>query len=1279
MTTAIPLKHWIKVALESSSIGNGAAALSPAYFASALRIAIDLTRQISDVEQLSDSGLFHGIASLPPPFPVACIDWADCITVSLKPHDEIGEHGESSLQCPSPASLSDSTDDLDELLDKIAQEIENDETELPNENEDLTGVMKQHGSDASYFNVECARIFYCNVPANRVDSNMEKLQRIYSLGLVFYQLFSGGEQPPVELLVVASPNGGNLAVVSASLEEGEEQKPASCSGLTYNDFASTLNMSDDTSLDGSSLLGGILNDVNVEHYESNNGYHTTSSSNKRQALSSRSRQNVAPSTGAIIYNVPVDCLSMKGVPRRLCDVICNMIDCINGDFMGNESYSGIADVTSDLQLMLDKPSIYLHDLDVDKLSQTGLELNDTVFERNDELASLKCSYLQSIRGSAELAIITGMSGTGKSTMANQLGSFITANGGVFLSGKFDLQQVMPYSAVASAFNSYVDVFTRVEESELAMMFASKMRMAMGADLFYLIQVIPNLSQLIHESSTDIPPNQDDCVDAQQRLQYLFCQFVEVISSCSGAPITLFMDDVQWADSASMSIIGQLLKASRTMQHGMPIFFLGACRNDKTGSDHAFWKMIEDVGAFGFKTTLVKLNCLDKDTVTHVVSNLLHLSHRLVGSLSDIVYHKTKGNPLFVSKMLLSLNREGLLRLSLTRNRWEWDEVKIQSRKLPDDVATLLVHNINALPIDAKTALGVLSCFGASTACEVIRALETDLDLNLIEPLNIAIVEGFVDKFDERFCFCHDRILEASYSMIEAQDRCLHHMNYGAHWSDQYDLSLELFNLAAKCALAIKDLTSLTMICDELSRNARKCEDTLNSSFVLMSALTHSRISESVQFGFRVLSQLGVHIPNSSSRDETMKLISQTKSSLDGISLETLLNYRILTDYKKDMAMKFLAKLENSVQQTNTSLQPLVTIKIIQLTVEHGLSPMSAIGFAYFGGMLAELGDIQEGYQYTKLANALLDKNHSNEIAGELIFLSAELRSYMEPLQVINDCRLQGQATAMAAGDVHWACMNKLMCGDPSVARGKLIGSQGRGCQCWAWDEDEAVNTDLLTRNVIENKNTYQLVIVYFQKMFLSLVFNNYDDMKHSAEKFFEFNMPSWHLLSAHAGHVFIGGLVSFRIFRETCNPLWATRGEAFKDRIHTWRDQGYFQNFGSKSFLLEAEEFYSNGNIERAQVLYENAISSARGHKFIHEEAIACELAATFYLNTGNKSMALKYFTDAYRAYFKWGAFSKVKALYAYMQDKFGTAEGTSADFQSILLNTNSLKRSHSS
>lgn len=247
-----------------------------------------------------------------------------------------------------------------------------------------------------------------------------------------------------------------------------------------------------------------------------------------------------------------------------------------------------------------------------------------------------------------------------------------------------------------------------------------------------------------------------------------------------------------------------------------------------------------------------------------------------------------------------------------------------------------------------------------------------------------------------------------------------------HWQDQYDLSLELFNLAAKCALAIHDLISLTMICGEVAGNALTFEDTLNTSFILMSALIHSRLSESVEFGIQVLSQLGVYIPLSASREDSVQLITQIQSRLNRIEDATLLSYHALSDFKTITAMKFLAKLEHPIQQTNSALQPFVTIKIIQLTIDHGISPISSVGFAYFGGMLAELNDIRGGYRYTKLAQALLGKNHCYEIAGEVLFLSTELLSYIEPFQVTKEYRIQGCSTAMAAGDVHWACINKVM-------------------------------------------------------------------------------------------------------------------------------------------------------------------------------------------------------------------------------------------------------------
>eukprot|EP00804_Cyclotella_cryptica_P024001 CCRYP_020052-RC/>CCRYP_020052-RC protein AED:0.10 eAED:0.10 QI:2066/1/1/1/1/0.5/4/344/538 len=507
-----------------------------------------------------------------------------------------------------------------------------------------------------------------------------------------------------------------------------------------------------------------------------------------------------------------------------------------------------------------------------------------------------------------------------------------------------------------------------------------------------------------------------------------------------------------------------------------------------------------------------------------------------------------------------------------------------------------------------------------------------------------------------------------------------------HWLDHYDLSLELFNLAAKCALAIKDLTSLTKICAEVSANARNFEDTLYSSFISMSALTHSKIQQSVTYGFQVLSELGVAIPKSSSREETMKLILRTQSMLNGITDETLLCYHILSDYKKVMAIKFLAKLETSINQTNPALQPFITIKIIQLTIEHGMSPMSAIGFAYFGGMIAELGDIRGGCRYTKLAKALLDKNKCNEIAGELLFLSTELLSYIEPLQVTNEYRIQGQAIALAAGDIHWACMNKLgFTGTLMWSGANLSGVKEAFINAGNFStehdhrtslyyiktfdqtiarlvEGETLSDDQLTRSVIENKNPYQLLIVCFYKMFLSVVFNNYDEMKQSAELFFKFRMPSWYLLTGHAVHAFIGGLASFRIFRETRDPLWAQRGIHFKERMKTWKDQGSAWNFENKSFLLEAEECYSNGNGERAQVMYENAISSAQQHRFIQEEALAYELAANYNLNTGNKFLALKYFTCAHGAYLRWGAFAKVKSLYTFLQEQFQLVVPTGVD-----------------
>lgn len=160
-------------------------------------------------------------------------------------------------------------------------------------------------------------------------------------------------------------------------------------------------------------------------------------------------------------------------------------------------------------------------------------------------------------------------------------------------------------------------------------------------------------------------------------------------------------------------------------------------------------------------------------------------------------------------------------------------------------------------------------------------------------------------------------------------------------------------------------------------------------------------------------------------------------------------------------------------------------------------------------------------------------------------------------------------------------------------------------------------------------------------------------MKKNAEKFIEVQVPSWVLLSIHAGQSFIVSLASFQIYHETQDRFWAKIGKEYKEKITAWKDQGSLWNFEHRSFLLMAEESYSDGNFENAKIYYDKAVSLAGQHKFVHEEALTCELAAYFYFNQGRKSTAFKYFKSAKEKFQEWGAFAKVRTLQAFMERNF--------------------------
>jgi predicted ATPase len=154
-----------------------------------------------------------------------------------------------------------------------------------------------------------------------------------------------------------------------------------------------------------------------------------------------------------------------------------------------------------------------------------------------------------------------------------------------------MAQAKPFSALSTAFDRYRHFLMRSSDADWVKSVVDRLKSALRRDAHHLIKMIPSLGLILENGSfhTDSSALDISCDNALQRLHYLLFLFMEVITSSSKVSLTLFMDDVQWADEASVSILNRLL----TQGHDR-FFFIGCCRDDEMESNHSFRKMLDSV-------------------------------------------------------------------------------------------------------------------------------------------------------------------------------------------------------------------------------------------------------------------------------------------------------------------------------------------------------------------------------------------------------------------------------------------------------------------------------------------------------------------------------------------------------------------------------------------------------------------------------------------------------------------------------------------------------------
>jgi PAS domain S-box-containing protein len=652
-------------------------------------------------------------------------------------------------------------------------------------------------------------------------------------------------------------------------------------------------------------------------------------------------------------------------------------------------------------------------------SSDRLLIPEKLYGREVEIDALLATFDRVVAsGIPEIALVSGYSGVGKSSVVNELHKVLVPRG-LFAAGKFDqYKSDIPYATLAQAFQTLVRQILVKSQAEMDQ-WRYALADAVGPNGHLIVNLVPELELIIGEQPPlpDLPPQ-----DAQNRFQMVLLRLLNVFAR-KEHPLALFLDDLQWVDSATLDFLEYLFIHSGIRY----LLVIGAYRENEVSQGHPLARAFDTIRAGDVRVQEIVLAPLDQENTETLVAEALHCQRERAQPLAQLLMEKTGGNPFFTIRFLTALTEEGLLVFDTGGQLWRWDTERIREKNYSDNVVHLMTDRLKSLSTATREALKELACLGNIAEIRLMDLIRGETAEALHATLWEAVYAGIVFRLENAYKFLHDSIQEAAYALIPEELRAERHLRIArklvanltpdelgerlfeianqfnrsatlltdpaeasqvaaihlragrrakasgayesahAHlmsatallneynWANQYDSTFETWMERAECEFLVRNDDQSKAILVELLERARSIAD--QAAVYRLRVLLHimrSEIVEAVACARLCLHLFAIEIPQTPTQNQVQAEFDALWRTLGPRQIEELVELPLMRNHKLEAAMRVLAIAVEPCYFIDLNQFCVLLFRITLMSIENGISGPTAYACAALGAIMGDV-------------------------------------------------------------------------------------------------------------------------------------------------------------------------------------------------------------------------------------------------------------------------------------------------------------------------------------